>query len=132
MSDDDGKTYVIRLAERSREQNFDKDQAGWELCTHRYYDQDKRSDTSTYAIVHRPRFDFCKYWHITSDDGGKTFVIRLSGRSRGDDMDIDQSGWELAAHRNYKSDKRDGNSTFVQVCAPLHNINSKYWNIRLG
>ena len=78
---------------------------GWALSANSYerYERDQRDEESNFCFVHGVGADFV--WKITESP-------TVPGRYR---ITFVKSDRDLAAHRNYATDERDGTSTYAMV-----------------
>jgi len=114
--------YRIRLASATCGQD-----AGWYLTARRTRAPDRRSPSSTYAIVHAPTAECYKgQWSVTRLRPGVYTISFCSS-------DTDQpSGWFLTARRSQNQDKRDKDTTFAIVHEPLNDGYVTTWQVLEG
>jgi hypothetical protein len=92
---------------------------GYYLSAHRYFDQDKRSEKSTYANIHSFGWG-AKRWRLTpvaSTYAGTAFYISLVIDEHQYDS-IDQAGWFLTLQRLVAFDKYDSQTSHLILMAP--------------
>jgi hypothetical protein len=101
---------------------------GYYLSAHRYLDQDKRSEKSTYVNVHTFGWG-AKRWRLTpvaSTYSGTAFYISLVTDEHKYDG-TDQSGWFLTLQRLVAFDKLDGSNSHLLLMAPP--CQSNVWSL---
>jgi hypothetical protein len=104
------------------------EKTGYYLSAHRYFDQDKRSEKSTYVNLHSFGWG-AKRWRFTpvaSTYSGTAFYITLVTDEHKYDG-TDQSGWFLCLQRLVAFDKKDNYNSHVMLMAPP--VQSNVWTL---
>lgn len=115
--------YHIRLASAKCGQD-----AGWYLTARRTRNPDRRSSSSTYAIVHTPTAEcYTGQWSLKRI---RTGVYTISFCSK--DVEDQPSGWFLTARRSQNRDKRDNDTTFAIIHEPLDPSYVSSWQVLEG
>jgi hypothetical protein len=112
----DLKEKIVSSCTISDVESFEK----WMLCAHRYYNQDKRNDVSTFVCIHEDPKPYECFWNISEVGNGFVKILMNSNN---------QMNWELSVHDNEikREISESGNEGIhVMIHKPMHSHNNTW------